>query len=204
MDVATSQAPRRATPRTARDEPSAEVLRRAAAGDATASRALVERFEGTVHRFVWRMLGSRATPAGTEELVQDAFLRMFRSLPRFDPHGPARFSTWLLTITSRTVIDELRRKRPRLAPLDTPLPDPNEALRPDQAWERRKLGNSIAAAVDDLSPELRATFVLRAYHERGYAEIAEALEVDIGTVKSRIFRARRALMAALKEVRHEA
>ena len=202
--MATSQAPRRTTLRTAREEPSAEVLRRGAQGDRQACRALVERFESTVYRFAWRMLGSRATTAHAEELVQEVFLRMFRSLPRFDPHGSARFSTWLLTITSRTVIDELRRKRPRLAPIDAPLPDPNDALRPDQACEHRNLGTSIAAAVDQLSPDLRATFVLRAYHDRNYTEIADALQVDIGTVKSRIFRARRALMAALQEVRHEA
>jgi RNA polymerase sigma-70 factor (ECF subfamily) len=178
----------------------AETLAAAQRGDAAACRRLVARFQRSVHGLVWRMLGTSARRSIVEELTQEAFLRAFRSLPRFDREGPAKFSTWLLGIASRTAIDELRRPSAPLVQLDV-VPD-DELGRPDATAERRSLGRAIARAVDRLGPELRATFILRGYHDLTYPEIAEALGVDVGTVKSRLYRARQALQGALMEVRH--
>jgi RNA polymerase sigma-70 factor (ECF subfamily) len=178
----------------------AEAIAAAQQGDKAACRRLFARFQRSVHALVWRMLGSHARRSIVEELVQEAFMRAFRSLPRFDLHGPARFSTWLLSIAMRTAIDELRRPRAPLAEL-TVMPD-DERCRPDARAEQQSLGRAIARAVDGLGPELRATFILRGYHDLTYPEIADALGVDVGTVKSRLHRARRALQHALMEVRH--
>src|SRR6185436_15814080 len=76
-------------------------LTRARRGEAAATRAVFERYHGAVYRFVWRMLGPRAAVAVVEDLTQETFLRAFGALPRFAPDGPARLSTWILTIASR-------------------------------------------------------------------------------------------------------
>jgi RNA polymerase sigma-70 factor (ECF subfamily) len=110
-----------------------------------------------------------------------------------------RFSAWVMTIAARTVIDELRR-RTDLAPALEIIDDDE---RPDRRSERRATVRAIEDAVGNLPPEYRAAFVLRAYHELEYGEIADALGIDIGTVKSRLWRARAQLQAALAEVRDE-
>ncbi len=188
--------------RAPKPEVEASAIRAAARGVPSAARTIVEHYQNSVHRFVWRMLGGRAADARVEELVQETFLRMFRGLPRFRVEGPARFSTWLLTIASRTTIDELRRRRPPVVSL-VEAPEADSAHRPDALSERASLGRAIARAVDELSPDLRATFILRAYHDRTYPEMARSLGVDLGTVKSRLYRARHALMTALQEVHRD-
>ena len=181
-------------------DPDVATLLAAQRGDAAACRRLFVAHQRRVHNLVWRMLGSHARRPIVEELVQEAFLRAFRSLPRFVHDGRARFSTWLLSIATRTAIDELRRPRAPLGELVVIADD--EGRRPDAAAERASIGRAIARAVDRLGPELRATFILRGYHDLSYPEIAEALGVDVGTVKSRLHRARHALQEALTEVRH--
>lgn len=170
----------------------------AARGEPAAARRLVELTQASVYRYAWRMLGRRASRATAEELVQDVYARVFRALPRYDPHGSARFTTWLLTIAHRTAVDELRRKRPSLVPLnDAPLLTHEE--RPDQLRERDELAERLVAAVEQLSPALRSAFILRAYHDRDLSEIAAALDIEEGTVKSRLHRARQTLKRALQE-----
>lgn len=184
-------------------EADATTVAAATRGEPWAARRLVELTQQAVHRYAWRMLGARATRATTAELVQEVYARMFRALPRYRVDGPARFTTWLLTIAHRTAVDELRRKRPPTVALVDGEPDVATDLRPDVARERKELGEHIAAAVETLSPALRSAFILRAYHDRSLAEIAEALEIDEGTVKSRLHRARQSLKATLEEV-HDA
>lgn len=176
-------------------------LRRAAAGDRAASRALVERYQLRVFALASRMLAGRAR-ATIEDIAQDTFLAVFRRLATFSPDGTARLSTWILAICARRAIDELRRQRP--APLgdlgiDKLVPG---GPRADEATSRRQVIAAIEAALADLSPELRAAFLLREYHDLEYAEIAKALDIDLGTVKSRLSRARAALRTSLAEVRH--
>ncbi len=185
-----------------RDELDRTTITAAARGEPWAARRLVEFTQRSVHRYAWRMLGPRASRATAAELVQDVYARVFRALPRFDVDGPARFTTWLFTIAHRTAVDELRRKRPSITALDD-VPEANPSVRPDRLHERKELGERIATAVHALSPGMRSAFILRAYHDRTLAEIADALEIDEGTVKSRLHRARRALKAALEEVHDE-
>ncbi len=198
MDVATT----RDSSAAAAAELDTTTIHAAARGEPWAARRLVESTQRGVYHYAWRMLGPRASRAAAQELVQEVYARVFRSLPRFEVEGPARFTTWLLTIAHHTVVDELRRKRPSLTPLSAPAPG-REGDRPDRLRERADLGEQIATAVQGLSPPLRSAFVLRAYHDRSMAEVAAALDIDEGTVKSRLHRARQALRAALEEVHDE-
>jgi RNA polymerase sigma-70 factor (ECF subfamily) len=164
---------------------------RAQRGDDAACRALVVAYQRPVFALLSRMCaGDRR--GSVEDLAQDTFLRVFQALPRFSLQGPARLSTWILTIATRVALDELRRARPRWASLDDAAQVPSP-----ESSERRALGRAIAAAVAGLAPEYRAAFVLRAYHDLEYEEIARALEIDLGTVKSRLSRARGALRSVL-------
>jgi len=180
------------------DELDELTLARAQRGDERARRALVERYQRPVFALLSRMLHGRAGPV-VEDLAQETFLKVFRALPGFDRRGPARLSTWILTIAGRLAIDELRKKRPPSDPLD-PASEPPGSAATDEASERQRLAALLRRAIDDLPPEYRAAFMLREYHELEYAEIADSLQIDLGTVKSRLSRARAALRRALEEV----
>lgn len=172
-------------------------VRRAQRGDPAACRDLVAHHQAAVFALLGRMLGGgrRAT---VEDLAQDTFLAVFQRLPGFALAGPARLSTWILAIASRRAIDELRRRRPTpIAAVDV-APDPAAG-----AVERRDLAAAIDRALAELAPEHRAAFVLRELHGLDYAEIATALDIELGTVRSRLNRARQALRDALAEVRHD-
>lgn len=183
-------------------EPAAELdeltLRRAQRGEQAACRALVERYQRPVFALLHRMLGA-ARDDRAEDLAQETFLHVFRSLAGFAPLGPARLSTWILTIASRRAIDELRRsgRAGQTEAIDAAaLVSPARA---DEAARRSALAGQVAAAVAALAPEYRAAFLLRAYHGFDYGEIARALECEIGTVKSRLNRARAELRRALRD-----
>ena len=175
-------------------------IARAQRGDVGARRLLVERYQRPVLALVSRLLRGRADPALVEDIAQDTFLRVFRALPKFDRAGPARLSTWILTIASHRSIDELRKRRVPTRPFDPAAFEIPAADRADVDTERRMLARLLGEAIDSLSPEYRATFVLREYHGMEYTEIATALGVDLGTVKSRLNRARSRLKQALQEV----
>ncbi|HUQ02774.1 MAG TPA: sigma-70 family RNA polymerase sigma factor [Kofleriaceae bacterium] len=175
-------------------------LARAQRGDAAAWRALVQHHQSAVFALLGRMLGGgrRAT---VEDLAQETFLAVFRQLPSFQTAGPARLSTWILTIASRRAIDELRRRPASPILVDDIAPSAaSTGDRADDAIDRRRIATAIDRALADLSPEHRAAFVLRELHGLDYADIARALEIDLGTVKSRLSRARDALRRALAEV----
>src|SRR5690606_12995530 len=140
-----------------------------------------------VYALIWRLLAGRARHRA-EDLTQETFVRVLRALPSFDPGGPATLSTWILTIATRLALNELRR--PESAGL---AHEPIGRERADADAERKRLGAAIAAGVAELPDTQRAVLVLREYHELDYAEIADVLELDVGTVKSRLSRARAAL-----------
>jgi RNA polymerase sigma-70 factor (ECF subfamily) len=179
------------TPHAAPAELDELTLARAQRGEAAACRALVERYQRPVFALVGRMVGR----GRVEDLAQETFLRVFAALPRFDRSGPARLSTWILTIATRLAVDELRRRPLRTVEIDDRLPG---ASRTDEAAERRALRAALGRAIAELTPEQRAVVLLREVHGLEYDEIARALEVDLGTVKSRLSRARAALRAALE------
>jgi RNA polymerase sigma-70 factor (ECF subfamily) len=185
-------------PQAAELEPAAiEAARR---GESWAQALVVERYSKPVWSLVCRILGRAGRRSVAEDATQDALVSALRSLPRFKSGGASSLTSWVLTIAARTAIDALRKHR-EVAPLDADAAESPD--RPDRRAEQSALGDAIERAVDQLSPEIRAAFVLRAYYELDYAEIAEALAVDLGTVKSRLWRARAALQGLLSEVRRE-
>lgn len=163
------------------------MLRRAQRGDERAWRDLIARFQRPVHALIHRLLVGRARHR-VEDLTQETFVRVLRALPKFDPSGPASLSTWILTIATRLTLNEMRR--PESSALEH---EPASRDRTDASSERQRLGAAIAAGMAALPDAQRAVLVLREYHELEYAEIADVLELDVGTVKSRLSRARTAL-----------
>ncbi|HXU83261.1 MAG TPA: sigma-70 family RNA polymerase sigma factor [Polyangia bacterium] len=163
----------------------AETLARARAGDPRAFRALYEHHADAVYAFLRRMLPHGAA---AEDALQDAFLRVLRALPGFDPHGPARLSTWIFTIARRVALTAIDRRRP--PPAEAPAA---------AAQAQPELRLALEAAVAALPEVLRSTFVLREGCDLSYEEVAAVEEIDVGTVKSRLHRARAALQAALAE-----
>ena len=182
------------------DELDDVTLARARRGDADASRAFVRRYERAVFALLSRMLGLAGQKALVEDLAQETFLRAFRALPTFRKEGPARLSTWLLTIATRLALDALRASRPPLEPLELAR-DVTGHSRADERAERRDAAMAITRAVEALPPEYRAAFLLREVHGLAYEDVARALDIEVGTVKSRLARARAALREALEELK---
>lgn len=159
-----------------------------------AFRAFVVRYERMVFALLSRMIGHGSE---VEDLAQETFVRAYRAFPDFDLDGPAKPSTWLLTIATRLALDARKRKK-----LDqTSLDDSNESSSgstPEIALERRELGRAIAEAAKTLPDDQRAALVLAEFHGLSIAEIAEALAVPENTAKTRLFRAREKMREALK------
>lgn len=177
----------------------APTLARARRGESAACRALVERYQHAVFALLTRMLRPAGRGEWVEDLAQETFLRVFRALPGFSPSGPARLSSWILTIASRLAIDELRRRRPvPLAP-DTPAQVAGTE-RTDAGAERQAMRQMIERALARVDPPGRAALLLLACHGKSYREIAAGFGLPVGTIKSRIARARQTLRRALAEV----
>lgn len=181
------------------DEPTVVGAQR---GNLRARRALVERYQRPVLALVARMLRGHGDSGLVEDVAQETFLRVFKALPNFDRNGPARLSTWILTIASHRTIDELRRRRLETRSFDESHFEVAGRSHADDVAERKRLALLIDRAVSDLAPEYKAAFILREYHGLEYAEIATALSIDLGTVKSRLSRARQRLRQVLSETYH--
>ena len=171
-------------------------LARARRGESSALSQLVKMYQRPVFALCGRLLCSRS-PGAVEDVAQEVFIRVFRGIARFDPQGPARLSTWILTVATRACLNALRGRR-REQPLDDQAmraqagpSNPEQSVLVDE--DRRRVEDAMAA----LPEEMRAVLVLRAYHDLDYPEIAAALELGVGTVKSRLSRARAALREAL-------
>ena len=163
----------------------------ARSGDAEAQAALVRRTQAEV----WRFCAALVDPGAADDLTQETFLRAFKALPGFE--GRSGIRTWLLGIARRTCADHLRTvvRRRRLdaklaaqAWTDVPHPDPAHRL-------------GTADLLRALSEERRTAFVLTQVIGLSYAEAAAVEEVPVGTIRSRVARAREELMAAVAQAR---
>lgn len=166
------------------------------AGDKDAFTELVERYQGRLLNFVYRTTGDRHR---AEDLVQETFIRVYRHLHRFDQSK--KFSTWVYTIASNLAKNELRnRSRNPLVLFQTlkknwdadqrPLEWEDNTYRPDDLFRKRHLRSMVEAAVAELPEHHRTVFVLREMEGKTYEEIAEITTTNLGTVKSRLNRAR--------------
>ncbi len=180
---------------------------RAKTGDVRAFEALVRRYERWVFTLALRMVGDRAD---AEDIAQEVFLKAYRGLPGF--RGGSRFSTWLYAIASHHCLNHLasrearmrrarRAENPSSADGETPsaverLAD--ESPGPDAALERRELRRMIQRELLHLTEEHRIVLVLRDIQAMSYEDIAETLGLELGTVRSRLHRARMELKARLE------
>ena len=169
-----------------------ELIRRAQRGDGEAFRQLVEAYQTPAYRLAARMCG----PDSAEDVTQEAFLAAWRALPEF--RGDCRFSTWLYRLVSNAAIDCLRREKKHRDTGDVDdLELPDGGPSPQEQAERSDTRDAVRRALDRLSPEHRQVLLLRFMQELDYGEIARALNVSEGTVKSRINRAKSKLREVL-------
>lgn len=175
------------------------VLERCRAQDPMAFRAFVVRHERMVFALLSRMLGPQRRTE-VEDLAQETFVRAYRAFPDFDLRGPAKPSTWLLTIATRLVLDARKKKQLDKTPIEDDVPSPT-ASTPELSLERRELGEAIEEAASQLPEDQRAALVLAEMHGLSILEIAAALGVPENTAKTRLFRAREKMRAALAQWR---
>jgi RNA polymerase sigma-70 factor (ECF subfamily) len=162
------------------------------AGDDEAFAGLVGRYERDAYNLAYRMLGNAEE---AEDAAQEAFLRAYKHLSRYDPKRS--FKTWLLSITSNHCIDRLRKRRLTWLSLDEPLP-PHPALRSQETGPENSLVESersaqVQALLGELAPDYRAAVVLRYWYDMSYVEIADLLDTTESAIKSRLYRARQIL-----------
>lgn len=170
-----------------------ELVRAAAGGDEDAFAELVRLHENKVYQLALRMCGR---PEDAGDVAQEAFLSAWRGLPAF--RGEAGFATWLYRLTSNAAIDHLRRTRRQRGELsldseEAGLDAAEAGPGPQEAAEGAELRTAVADGLRQLSDSHRQILVLRELQSMSYEEISQALELDLGTVKSRIARARGAL-----------
>jgi len=170
-----------------------DLVARARKRDPAAREELFQRHRDEAFRVARRLLGDEQDAL---DVVQDSLLKAFSRLESFDGRGGFRF--WLLRIVSNTALDQgRRRKRRTILSLDGEPVSESADDDPGRQMSREDLRRALDEALEELSPRIRATFVLFAESGLSYKEIAETQDVPIGTVMSRINAARRKLQAAL-------
>lgn len=173
--------------------PEAALLTRAAAGDERAMAALYDAYAGPLYGFGYARLGDAGL---AEDLVQRVMTRLWRLADRYDPDR-ASVRTWVFTL-ARTACIDLHRSRPRPQPVAEP-PDRADPSGTDEL-EALVAAEVVRAALDRLSADHRQVVDLAYYDQLSQREVAERLDLPLGTVKSRTFYALKALRLALDEL----
>jgi RNA polymerase sigma-70 factor (ECF subfamily) len=181
----------------------AELVRRCRAGDGAAWEEIVQTYSRRVFNLAYRFT-SRADSA--EDLTQDVFVRVYRSLDQYNPKQ-GDLQNWLMRLARNLIIDDYRKRQ--RAPQDEiadDLEDHKYHLRSREGsvqreMERRELGAQVQAGIDKLSQDLRTCVILRDIEELSYQEIVDLLKIPEGTVKSRINRGRIELAKILRRMR---
>lgn len=183
-----------------------ELVQQVQQGDKRAFDLLVIKYQRRIMRLLTRMISD---PAEVEDVAQETFIKAYRALPQF--RGDSNFYTWLyrIAINSARNWQAARGRRPLVAhefeneegetfsSLDT-LTDINT---PESMLVSRQVADTVNAAINQLAPELRTAIVLREIEGLSYEEIAQTMDCPIGTVRSRIFRARETIAEQLRKVR---
>lgn len=184
------------------DAAATDLVRRAQAGELAAFNTLVLRHQDAIYSLALRFLGNRE---GAEDAAQEAFIRAYRAIDSFKGD---RFRSWLFTIVSNVARDELRRqqRRPQRSldearddPETPDLDPPDRGPTPESEAMRGDLRRALETALQELPEDWRITVVLSDVHGLSYEEVAETTGVAIGTVKSRLSRARGRLRDLLRE-----
>jgi RNA polymerase sigma-70 factor (ECF subfamily) len=173
----------------------AECVRKLQRGDTDAFEILIRRHQRTIFNLVYRMLGDYDEAA---EISQEVFLSAYRAIASF--RGEANFSTWLYRIainhaTTRRKTMNLRQQHSVPIEHTEPVSDPHPG--PAEAAEKNELREHVQQALNSLDPDDATVILLRDLQDAPYDEVARVLEIPVGTVKSRLHRARQALKAEL-------
>src|SRR3954465_7598303 len=181
------------------------LVRRVQGGDKGAFDALVRKYQHKLVKLVMRYVRN---PAEAEDIAQEAFIKAYRALPQF--RGDSAFYTWMYRIAINTAKNSLASRDRSPIKYDLDLTDPEEShgvqskLQDPDTPEGMALTEEIRlivnSAIDALPEELKTAIVLRELDGLSYEEIAAAMECPVGTVRSRIFRAREAIDKRLREV----
>ena len=173
------------------------LIERAAGGDESSFRILLERYKNKIFALCFRYLGNYED---AEDAAQETVIKIYRALPGFS-HRSA-FSTWVYRVVTNTCLDSHRRKRVRktesldaLSEAGWNTPDTDQG--PEAAAENSNLRNVLSASLNQLPFEIRSAVVLRDVQGFSYEEISDILQINIGTVKSRISRGREKLREML-------
>ena len=185
-----------------------DLIRKAKQGDMLAFEELILKHEKIVYNLALRMMNHSEDAM---DISQEVFLKAYRSLTNFDERSA--FSTWLYRITHNTCIDEIRkRKGKQTYSLEEDLESEDGSMQrqvaddgdtPEESLMRKEEKSEILHALDTLSEEHKAAIILRDVKGLSYEEIAEILELSLGTVKSRINRARNQLTSELLKIREQ-
>jgi RNA polymerase sigma-70 factor, ECF subfamily len=173
-----------------------QLIERILDGDATGFRSLVERYQQPVLRMISHLAGPGAD---CEDIAQEVFLSAFRHLRSFDPDR-SRFSTWLFTIARNKSINALRGHR--MVPLKDDLEQKSDD-EPARSLQRREIFHELDKALGQLPGQYRRVFILAEFEGLPYDQIAQIEGIGLGTVKSRIHRAKEKLQQALAKFRNE-
>lgn len=187
-----------------RAQDDSEVVSAFLGGEERAFQELVERYQTRLLNFIYRTIGDREK---AEDLVQEVFIRVYRHIHRFD--RSKKFSTWVYTIASNLAKNELRNRSRNPLVLfqtmktswedeDRPLQFEDTTARPDDLYRKRHLRELVEQTVAKLPEHHREVFVLRELEGKSYEEIAEITDCNLGTVKSRLNRARNAFAAIIE------
>jgi RNA polymerase sigma-70 factor, ECF subfamily len=188
-----------------------EVVLMARAGREAAYRELIRRYERPIFALLFRMVRDREL---AEDLSQETFIKALNAIESYRPEF--KFSSWIFKIANNAAIDHLRRRELDTLSLDgSPHAETPEAMQatalqigarqesPLDAVEAKELGGAIEVAIGRLRPEYRSCILLRHVEGRAYEEIAEMLDLPLGTVKTYIHRARNELRQALAHLKEE-
>lgn len=179
------------------------IIKKAIAGDQKAYEVLLKRYRNGIYNMIYQMIKNKEE---TEDLVQETFIKAFNSLKSYD--DSYAFSTWLYKIAFNHSIDAIRKKKLKTLPLDRPIllregevrheiRDDTQSPEGDVIFSEKK--ELIQKTIDALPERYRMAIILRHQEERSYEEISQILNIPLGTVKARIFRAREMLKKKLRE-----
>ena len=182
-----------------------QLVKRSLRGESQAFDELVEKYQNKVYSLAYRYMGNEED---AYDMAQETFIKAFRSLRTFK--GDSAFSTWIYRITTNVCLDEIRRRKRRILTLSLDEPvatlDGNEvekeiadhSLTADTIYEKKEFAQYIQTLLDQLKPEHKIVVILRDVMDLSYEEISVVLHCSIGTVKSRLSRARKILKKKLE------
>ncbi len=182
----------------------AGIISQALGGDQKAYASLVDKHRSAIFHIIKRIVHNDEI---ARDLVQETFMKAFASLASY--RSEYRFSTWLYKIAANSSIDHLRKKRIQALSLDRPIETadgtmelevPDNSFNPERELVKKQQRFSIEEAIQSLPDKYREVIVYRHKDDKSYEEIADLLDIPVGTVKARIFRARELLKKKLRNV----